>query len=256
MFSDFNEEIPQRGILNFVKMALGIFTPLLQTVYAISRFIVICYPQLVPKFCSKKASIFSVLVVFLLSVVISSHELFDDDFSIETRQEAKFSQYFFSSKTNQTTSELDSKGRSLVNVLILTVLSLIVFLCLIGTTKKTNDSLKKSILFLNSMGRNDMCKKRSAAYERVVNLNNSLLIISMLFTTCTLSETFIEELKFMRDEQLEYSFFHLQILNYIQLTISLMSCVVMVIYPIVCCLFVPSIHQSLKWLLNKLSFPR
>ena len=212
---------------------------------------VILHPQHVPKFCTRKASISAIVIVYLVSGAVSFHKVFNGHLSFVTLQQtdalAKLS--------------YENEGKKVFtgfNIFIIIALAMIVFVLFTFLTRKTNCSLMKSIAFLESM-ENERCKKRSAAYAKIIKLNVFLLVITLFSLTLTLSETLLSHLIVFisNDFKLEITstFFKARIMSK---TLIILSSFGIFITPLVFLKHIPSIGKSwwvvVKFLLGLVGF--
>ena len=238
-FKDLNTEIT--NVIQFLDYLMKISLPLLHLVYAISRFIVILHPQLIPKFCSKRASIFATVLVFLLCGIVSSLNLFCDDFLFVSLR------YFLNNYVNEQ-DEIEKENRKDIliglNIFLTLTLSTLVFIFLIFLTKRMNDSLKKSILFLNSM-ENERCKMRSASYTKIINLNILLLLLTLFSLTVTLSKTLLMHLFSFMDQYIGLNITTMIfLLRFTYIFLIILSSLAILLTPLIFLSHTPSIKKS------------
>ena len=251
--NDLNTEITK--VIKFLDYLMKISLPLLHLFYAISRFIVILHPQLIPKFCSKRASIFAIVLVFLLCGIVSLLNLFGDDLSfVALRRNDPFHDYYVKERyaikkenhNEQDTIKKENYKDILIglNIFFTLTLATIVSIFLIFLTKRMNDSLKKSISFLNSM-ENERCKMRSASYTKIINLNILLLLITLFSLTVTLSETLLMQLFPFMDQHIGLDITTMTfLLRFTYFSLIMLSNLAILLTPLIFLSHTPSIKKS------------
>ena len=243
IFDRANKEIIDIHV--YLKSTFKLAFPLLQTYYAQSRFFCICKPQRAIFIKSNKALLFSLLCIVSICGVLSighasgyhlrdrgKDELWDD-------------------------KVIDDSFRYATTILGLIKYSLMAlnFVNLFYLTNKMNKNLRKSISFLDSM-EDEKCKLRSAAYKRVIKLNNFLLIITLTSISTVVTEKVMQHTVELSVQNytigLENQFGWIHgLLVFMKLALNMMPCIEIVGTPLIFFCFVPSIQKSWSVLIEK-----
>ena len=220
------------GFANYFKYfeTLCLFVlPLLHMLFTAQRYVVICCPDHIPKYCTKKKTLITVSCVVILSVLASIHELFDNNkFYLENRKEDLF---VVKSRMHE-----HEQYSSTTVMYLLVIGGVSVSVASLILTRKMNNTLNKNLLFLHSMEANRHAK-RIQSYEHLKKFNVSTLIAIILALGLKLSQFFYAELMVHKRVR---SWHEHSIMDWLTSLMELCSCLHLIVFPLFVILFLPA----------------
>ena len=230
-----------RGILEFIHATLNVSIPLLHLSYGLNRLVIVTYPQLIHKYCSRRMTVLIITSTIFIGIALSAFELYErgilDGESIKTLL------------LNGTHLNRD-RYSGLISIGILAGLSLIVLGCLSMLTKKMNDTLTENINFPNSMDEIKY-RKRTSSYQNIMTMNVSLFIFTLVSFAISVAVTIFTELHHYYAQQLSENLSLNSIATWVEVGLIILSGLEIVFCPLIFLHFLPSVHQSWKWLSAK-----
>ena len=173
-----------KNVYKFLNRSVQFSLPLLHLLYAFNRFIIICHPDKIAKYCSSVKSFLFALSVLVLGMAISLQEVFDNDYMA-----------FHGVVIHDIGSENHGheKSTGVANCAMLLTISLTIIIFFAFFTKNINITLNTSAKFLSSQNF-PKSLKRANAYIKLTHLNLALFFLNSVSMTIGLCQIFLSEL--------------------------------------------------------------
>ena len=165
------DAVKLRWIHNYIVTTLTFIVPLLNLFYGLHRYVIITHPQLITRYCNKKATLAAIVGTIFIGGVLSIHELFDtSSFSL-----FGLNSFFLIGKIEK----WHQKFSGLISIVALFSEVAMIFVLFSLVTKKMNECLSENITFLNSMD-GVKYETRVVSYQKIMKLNSGFLVVSMI----------------------------------------------------------------------------
>ena len=234
----FNKVLSLMPVYKFIDMSFVFIIPTLNVMYVVQRYIFICRPNSIPRYCTNTKVSIAVACIIAISCVASSHELFD------TRLSALFQ--WLQRDRNGFGDHEQYSGQIMLPLLLIKG----IFICVatLVLMHKMNSVLCENISFLQGID-GDRQQNRITSYQNLINFNIASSLLSIFSIGTKSSSVVFEHLTHGINESEWKSKVSYTILECFMSILDVFSNFQILLFPIMVLMYLP----CSKWLKERLT---
>ena len=224
-----------------VEVIVNFSLPLLGLIYVHNRYIIICCPQLIPKYCTYRSTTLLSFVVVVLGIFLSIDKWFNKSTIYQGfntfgagRFNAKSHEYF--------------AGYITLSVYLVEFFG--VFLSFLVLTKRLNATLEKTMYFLQSQ--DQKFQSRITSYKQLILFNTLLFFLSITAMVTSVCKMVVEELFILHLINTRNVFVN-TFVEYTIVILDLLSSLEIGLFPLIIMFFLPIPKESFSRLIQTIS---
>ena len=222
-----------------VEVIVNFSLPLLGLIYVHNRYIIICCPQLIPKYCTYRSTTLLSFVVVVLGIFLS----IDKWFNKSTIFQGFNTLQYFNAKSHEYFA-----GYITLSVYLMEFCW--VFLSFLVLTKRLNATLEKTMYFLQSQ--DQKFQSRITSYKQLIVFNTLLFFLSITAMVTSVCKMVVRELFFLHLINRQNVFVN-TFVEYTIVILDLLSSLGIGLFPLIIMLFLPTPKESFSRLIQTIS---